>query len=248
MRTRTILLVLAILLVAGFAALNWAEIVKPTTLFFGPVAADAPLGLILLSLLGLTLVLFLASTAALRTQSLIDYRHHQKTLEAQRELADKAEASRFVDLRNHFDTHLRELREREAIASSEFDKAMQQNRREMQAQMEQTNRMITARLNELEHRLEGRFERMGLGRAPVGVPPVVRNEAVPPVRNDFAPPVGERAVARDQELRDQQLRDEDRLREERLRDERIREERELRREERSTAADKPAESGWRKWF
>ena len=29
MRTRTILLVVAILLVAGFAALNWGEVVRP---------------------------------------------------------------------------------------------------------------------------------------------------------------------------------------------------------------------------
>jgi hypothetical protein len=32
MRTRTIALVVAILLVAGFAALNWAEIVRPAPL------------------------------------------------------------------------------------------------------------------------------------------------------------------------------------------------------------------------
>jgi hypothetical protein len=38
------------------------------------------------------------------------------------------------------------------------------------------------------------------------------------------------------------------LEEERLRDERIRENREIQREERAAAADKPAESGWRKWF
>ena len=173
MRTRTIALVVAILLVAGFAALNWAEIIRPAPLLFGPVVADAPMGLILLGLLALTLVLFLASSAAIRTQSLMDYRHHQKTLEAQRELADKAEASRFTDLRQHLDTHLKEMRERDAIAATEFDKAMAQNRREMQAQMEQMNRMVSARLNELEHRLESRFERFGGA-------PVARTEAVRP--------------------------------------------------------------------
>lgn len=172
MRTRTIALVVAILLVAGFAALNWAEIIRPTPLLFGPVVADAPLGLILLGLLALTLVLFLASSAAIRTQSLMDYRHHQKTLEAQRELADKAEASRFTDLRQHLDTHLKEMRERDAHAATEFDKAMVQNRREMQAHMEQMNRMVSARLNELEHRLESRLER--IGGAPVARTEVAR--------------------------------------------------------------------------
>lgn len=241
MRTRTILLVVAILLVAGFAALNWAEIVRPAPLLFGPVVADAPMGLILLSVLGITLLLFLASSIAMRTQSLIDYRQHQKTLEAQRELADKAEASRFIELRQHLDQHLKEMRDRDAIAASEFDKAMLQSRRELQGQMEQVNRTISARLNELEHRLESRFERAGLGRGPAMVPPVHQpvTQPVPPAA------VHEHAMAR--EARDSQLAQDARLREEeRLRDERIREERELRREDRP--ADRPAESGWRKWF
>jgi hypothetical protein len=225
MRTRTIVLVVAILLVAGFAALNWTEIVRPSPLMFGPVVADAPLGLILLALLGLTLILFLASSIAMRTQSLMDYRQNQKTLEAQRDLADKAEASRFVDLRQHLDTHLKEMRERDAIAASEFDKAMLQSRREVQTQMEQMNRMISARLNEIEQRLGG--------RAPAAVPPM-RSEMVQPT-------VHEHAMA--QQDREAQVREE-----ERLRDERIRAEREVHREERATAADRPAESGWRRWF
>ena len=239
MRTRTIVLVVAILLVAGFAALNWTEIVRPTPLSFGLMVTNAPLGLILLGLLGVTLVLFLASTAAMRTQSLLDYRTHQKTLEAQRELADKAEASRFIELRQHMDTHLKEMRERDAIAATEFDKAMLQSRREVQNQMEQMSRMIAARLNELEQRLDGRLARTNGTTAPMNVPPV-RQEIVPPTR-----PVSEQehAMAREREA---QMRDEERLREERIRDERIREERDLRREDR--AGDKPPESGWRKWF
>jgi uncharacterized integral membrane protein len=218
MRTRTIALVVAILLVAGFAALNWAEVVRPAPLLFGPIVADAPLGLILLGLLAVTLILFIVSSAAIRTQSLMDYRHHQKTLEAQRELADRAEASRFTDLRQHLDTHLKEMRERDAIAATEFDKAMAQNRREMQAQMEQMNRMVSARLNELEHRLETRFERVG------GAAPVARTEVTPP---DV--PLQSEPLARMQE-------EERRL------------EGERRMEERVAPGEKPAESGWRRWF
>lgn len=224
MRTRTILLVVAILLVAGFAALNWSEVVRPAPLLFGFIAADAPLGLILLSLLALTLVLFLASSIAMRTQSLIDYRQHHKTLEAQRELADKAEASRFVDLRQQLDTHLKEMRERDAIAASEFDKAMLQTRRELQVQMEQINRTIAARMTELESRLDGRVNRTGVPPAAAGVPPTQESVAA-------------------REAREARMRDE-----ERIRQDSEREQREVRREERAAAADKPSESGWRKWF
>ncbi|MCC2675023.1 MAG: hypothetical protein K0R58_1970 [Ramlibacter sp.] len=232
MRTRSILLFVAILLVAGFAALNWAEIVRPTTLWFGLFVTQAPLGLILLGLLALTLVLFLASTAAMKTQSLMDYRQHQKTLEAQRELADKAEASRFIDLRQHMDTQLRELRERDAISATEFEKSRMDSQREIRAQLEQINRTLAARLNELESRLDAR---LGAG----GGTPVTT------VRT--APVVLEHPQAL--EARETQMREEARLRdEERLRDERMREESPARRDERATAADRPAESGWRRWF
>jgi hypothetical protein len=176
--TRTAVLVVAILLVAGFAALNWGEMVRTAPLSFGVFVMDASLGLILLGVLAVTLVLFLASTAAMRTQSLMDYRQHQKTLEAQRELADRAEASRFIDLRQHLDTHLRNMGERDTFAAAEFEKALQANQREMRTQMEQVNRAISARLNELEHRRESRFERMGLGGAAARPDPVVRPEPV----------------------------------------------------------------------
>jgi uncharacterized integral membrane protein len=226
MRARVILLVIAILLIAGFAALNWSEVVRPAPLLFGPVVMDAPLGLILLGLLAAAIVVFALSAGALRTRSLLDARHHYKELEAQRVLADNAEASRFTDLRAYLDTSLRELRERDAMQVTELQ-------REMRAHAETTQRMLSARLNELEHRLETRFERMGWGGT--GATPPVLSEQVPPQ-------VRERPVA-EADARAAQLRDE-----ERLRDERIREERELRREEKATAAERPAESGWRRWF
>lgn len=226
MRTRTILLIVAILLVAGFAALNWEEIVRPSTLWFGLFVTQAPLGAILLGLLVLSLVLFLASTAAMRTQSLIDYRQHQKTLEAQRELADKAEASRFVDLRQHMDTHLKELRERDAIAATEMEKSRMEAQREIRTQLEQINRTIAARLAEMESRLDAR---LGGSTGPVTT-----------VRN--APVVNEHPQAQDPG-RDLQQHEQ-----ERLRDERMREENQVRSDERPTAADRPAESGWRRWF
>jgi hypothetical protein len=190
MRTRTILLVVAILLVAGFAALNWSEMVHSTPLSFGVAVMDAPLGLLLLCLLGLTLVLFLASTAAMRTQSLMEYRQHQKTLEAQRDLADKAEASRYTDLRGQLDQHLKQMHERDAIAASEFDKAMLQSRREIQAQMEQMNRMISARFNEIEQHLG-----------------VARPAAASAARSDTVAAADEARLREEERLRDERIRE-----------------------------------------
>ena len=163
MRTRGILFVLAILLVAAFAALNWSEIARSVPLSFGFFVMNAPLGAILLGLLALAAVAFAVSSAAIRTQALVDSRTHHKTLEAQRTLADKAEASRFIELRNHLDAQLRELRERDAIAATEFQKAMVNSQRELRTQLEQMHRTLATRLNEMDTRA---------GYVPAAVAPV----------------------------------------------------------------------------
>lgn len=131
---RVLLLVLAIVLVSGFAAQNWAEINRSSELLFGPVIVDAPMGLILLSLLGLALVAFLLASFASRTRALVESRHHHKTLEAQRELADKAEASRFTELRAHLDRMHHEMRE----------------------ELGQLSRSMTQRLTGMESRFDAR--------------------------------------------------------------------------------------------
>lgn len=238
MRSRFVLLLIAILLVAGFAALNWSEVTRSSPLLFGPVVVDAPLGGILLGLLLLALVVFAVAAGSMRTSALLESRQHYKELEAQRALADKAEASRFTELREHFDTHLSGLRERDTIAASELEKSRLEHQRELRTQLEQINRTLSARLNEMEHRLETRFERMGYaGGAAV---PVV---SPAPLRAEGELVREQNAIARNEEARQAEMREE-----ERLRDERIRAEREVHREERAKAEDRPAESGWRRWF
>ena len=133
MRARLIFIVVAILLLAAFSALNWSEFTRTAPLSFGVITAQAPLGLILLVVLGLTLAVFLVSSATQEARYLMEHRRHAKALEAQRVLADTAEASRFTDLRQYLDTHLRENRQREAIADTEFEKAMVQSQRELRA-------------------------------------------------------------------------------------------------------------------
>jgi hypothetical protein len=231
MRTRAILLVVAILLVAAFATLNWSEIARSTPLSFGVFVMDAPLGAILLGLLAIMAIAFTLAAAGIRTQSLMDSRTHHKTLEAQRLLADKAEASRFTDLRTHLDTQLRQLRERDAIAATEFEKAMVQGQRELRTQLDQVNRTIASRLTELETRLDARLERgSGTGHhawPTTGVGPVAADHVHP---TNVRPEHVQSQVDREVELRDAQLR------EQRLR------------EEKAAAADRPADAGWRRWF
>jgi uncharacterized integral membrane protein len=172
MRARVVVLVAAILLVAAFAALNWSEFQRTTPLSFGVAVVDAPLGMIMLALLGLSLVAFLLASAASETRNLVESRQHARELERQRELADRAEASRFTELRQHLDAQLKELRQRDAIAATELEKSRLESQRELRTQLDAMNRVLATRLAELETRLESRAVRLD----PAGDHAAVRRE------------------------------------------------------------------------
>ena len=109
MQLRNVIVILVLLLVVIFAALNWSAIMAPTTLSLGVAQVQAPLGLVLLALLAILSTIFLLYVVYLQTSVLLETRRHQKELQAQRELADQAEASRFTELRSHLDTRISEL-------------------------------------------------------------------------------------------------------------------------------------------
>ncbi|MDB5875136.1 MAG: hypothetical protein JWQ07_4578 [Ramlibacter sp.] len=163
MRARLIFIVAAIVLVFGFAALNWSELSRTAPLSFGVFVTEASVGLVMLAILGITLLAFLFSSAMHESRHMLLSHRHTKALQAQRDLADKAEASRFTDLRQLLDTHMRESRESRqqlALAASEAEKAMAQTQRELRNQIEQMSRVFAGRLSELEGRMDTRLERM----------------------------------------------------------------------------------------
>lgn len=150
MRARVIILVIALAAVGGFAALNWSEFTRTTPLNFGLVIEEASLPLILLGALGLALLWFLIASARSEHHRLVEYRQHGQALQAQRELADKAEASRFTELRQHIDAQLRESRQHEGLAIAEFEKSVAAHQREVRAQLEQINRTLATRLGSVD--------------------------------------------------------------------------------------------------
>ena len=156
MRARLLFIVLAGVVVAGLAALNWGEVTRTSRLNFGLILTDAPLAGILLAILAITLVVFLVSSAIQESRNLIAWNRHAKELQAQRDLADKAEASRFTDLRQHIDSTLRDSRQRDALAGGDFEKSMLQSHRDLRAQLDAMNRTLLARLAELESRVDHR--------------------------------------------------------------------------------------------
>ena len=129
MRLRSIILFLIVLAIAALAALNWPVLATTTQVSLGIVVFDAPLGLLMLGLTVLLAIFGATYILSLQGSVLMETRRHSKELQVQRDLADKAEASRFTELR-HF----------------------------LELQQGQAHTALLARLDSLEERLARRVE------------------------------------------------------------------------------------------
>jgi hypothetical protein len=158
MKIRSLLMLVALVLVIAFAALNWSAFMAPTTLSLGLSDVQAPLGLVMLGLVVLLTALFLVFVVYLQTSVLFDARHHARELRTNRELADQAEASRFTELRTElergFAQQIRESAERDAATRTALLTRIDQLDRGLRAVLEQSESSLNAYVGELEDRLE----------------------------------------------------------------------------------------------
>jgi uncharacterized integral membrane protein len=126
-----------VLVLAGLFALgNWAAFNTPTALSLGVATVQAPLGLVMLGLVAFLCVLFVVWVVQVQAGALMDARRQTKELQAQRDLADKAEASRFTELR--------------AELMARFDRLQADTNRAL----EQSANAAAAHIGQLEDRLE----------------------------------------------------------------------------------------------
>ena len=129
MSLKSLLLLIIGIAILAFVGLNWNAMNTPTDLNLGFTEMRAPLGLVLLGLMALLSVVFVALVAYTQGTVLVETRRHAKELAAQRELADKAEASRFTDLRAHLDKEVTRLTD--SIASQTRETLARVDRAEM---------------------------------------------------------------------------------------------------------------------
>lgn len=123
MKFRTLLIVLALAGLAAFVAANWSAFLAPTTLSLGITTFDAPIGLLMLILLGAFTLAFIGFTAYMQTSAVRESRRNAREMQTQRELADHAEASRFTELRGFLENELKQLHVREdAYRASMLDR------------------------------------------------------------------------------------------------------------------------------
>jgi len=145
MRLRTVVAILAIALLAVFTAANWHAFTSPTTLDLLVASVNAPLGLVMLGLLGLVTLLLAVYMAMWQGAILMDTRRHAKELQQQRTLADQAEASRFSELRAALHDEVAQLHARLAEV-----------RDAMRADLHQNADSLASMIGEMDDRLTRR--------------------------------------------------------------------------------------------
>ena len=154
MTLRTAFLLLLFAVIALFAVLNWSAFMAPTAISLGVASVQAPLGLILLAFIALLAAVFLGYLVYLQTTFLMEARRNARELQAQRELADQAEASRFSQLQSFLEAELRKLAqygdETKAAILARTDVLQQ----ELRSTIEHSGNTLAAYIGELEDRLE----------------------------------------------------------------------------------------------
>lgn len=154
MKLRTLFLLIVLLAITAFAALNWSVFITPTTLSLGVTDVQAPLGLVMIGIVALLTVLFLVFVVYLQTSILLETRRHAQELHANRALADKAEASRFSELRAFLDAELKKQVSLDSESRAAVLTRVDLLDRDLRYALEQSVNTLAAYIGELEDRLE----------------------------------------------------------------------------------------------
>lgn len=146
-----------LLLLASSAALvflNWEVFTASSMLSLGIIDIQVPLGLLMIALLAIFAVLFLAFTTYLQSSALLQARRHEKALQTNRDLADKAEASRFSALQTQLEVELKKLHDAGSDNKAGILSRLDALDDKISALLKQSENTFSAYFGELEDRLD----------------------------------------------------------------------------------------------
>jgi biopolymer transport protein ExbB/TolQ len=154
MNLRTTLLALSFVFLAAFVLLNWGAFSAPTALSLGLVQIQAPLGLIMLVVTGLLSGLFLVYIVFQQAGVILEARRYAKELQLHRELADRAEASRFTEMQAYVADELKKLRAEHAADAEQASSRLQQLERQVLERLDESTRTLSAYVGEVDDKLD----------------------------------------------------------------------------------------------
>jgi len=154
MNFRTLSIIATLLLLAVFTLMNWGAFVAPSTLTLGFAEIQAPLGLIMIGVTGLVGGLLLVYILFQQAAVIMESRRMAKELKGQRELADKAEASRFTEMRGFIEGELRRLEGQAAASTRELGERLERVDQELKQQLVDVSSSLAAQIGEVEDKLD----------------------------------------------------------------------------------------------
>lgn len=174
MTVRTVVLVLLSIFAAIFLILNWEGITAPVPVNLLFKSTEAPLGLILLVVLGVLWCVGIVWALMQQASTLVEIRRAYKEANANKNLADHAETSRIEQVKTSIEGEFKSL-------ETKLLQAVQAN----QATTTKSSTDTEARLAALEKAVD-RFEKtVAMMADKVGVVPVPEKEPEPPKKGFF---------------------------------------------------------------
>lgn len=152
-------ILVVLVLIAAFAMLNWSSLATPVPVSLLVAGVDMPLGLILLAAMVLLVALFGLYVLLLRTAMHGESRRMAQELAAQRDLADKAEASRFTELRTHLDREVAGLRELIGQSQAQSDTRSQSRDTALQQSLSESINSLSACIGQVDDKLDRALSR-----------------------------------------------------------------------------------------
>jgi uncharacterized integral membrane protein len=154
MKVLTWIILITLALLAVFTVANWSLFTAPATLDFVAFSLQGPLGLILLGVMFVVVALFTIYALSLRTTALVEQRRHTKALEVQRELADRAEASRFTALGSQLEQECARLRTLVEASRAETLARCAALEQSLLRSMDETSNAVFANIGQLDDKLD----------------------------------------------------------------------------------------------
>ena len=143
MRFRTVLLIIVVVTTAAFLFINWRVFSAASNWNFLIGTIEMPIGVVMLGLLAVVILAFAIYVGIWQGTRLMDYRRQSKEMQAQRTLADDAEASRFTQL----STLMRD-------EMSKLEKRLETALDALRGDVRDTENSIAATLAEMDDRLQ----------------------------------------------------------------------------------------------
>jgi uncharacterized integral membrane protein len=152
---RSLLFLVVFGALAAFVLVNWQVLNAPTTLSLAFTDVQAPLGLVMLAFIVLVTVLLLGYIVYLQMSGLLETRRHGKEMQAQRELADQAESSRFTELRAYLESRFSRSDDRR----DEIERAVQARLDALESQLKASVELQVNSLSAALAELSDRYDR-----------------------------------------------------------------------------------------